>query len=159
MVLLMDVYRNLTSLWIKPREHAFKQFKSPVLNVLKYNSTWEALISLLLCRTRRKLFGPFHPSLPLSSHLFVVSHDAKFLFSGGYWDSSLRVYSLVKSKTVASVRRHFGEWQSFFHCHIVGLCGVVWLLFASIPLSFLLNLHSKETTLNGSWPYACHKQY
>ena len=34
MVLLTDVYRNLTSLWIKPRERAFKQFKSPVLNVL-----------------------------------------------------------------------------------------------------------------------------
>jgi len=35
MVLLTDVYRNLPSLWIKPREHAFKQFKSPVLNVLR----------------------------------------------------------------------------------------------------------------------------
>jgi len=34
MVLLTDVYRNLTSIWIKPREHAFKQFKSPVLNVI-----------------------------------------------------------------------------------------------------------------------------
>ena len=34
MVLLTDVYRNLTSLWIKPRERAFKQFKSPILNVL-----------------------------------------------------------------------------------------------------------------------------
>jgi len=34
MVLLTDVYRNLTSLWIKPRERAFKQFKSPVLNGL-----------------------------------------------------------------------------------------------------------------------------
>ena len=38
MVLLTDVYRNLTSLWIKPRERAFKQFKSPVLNVLSMNS-------------------------------------------------------------------------------------------------------------------------
>lgn len=69
----------------------------------------EVLIPLLLCRTSRKLSGPFHPSLTLSSHLFVVSHDGKYLFSGGYWDSSLRVYSLAKSKTVASVRRHFGE--------------------------------------------------
>jgi len=34
MVLLTDVYRNLTSLWIKPWERAFKQFESPVLNVL-----------------------------------------------------------------------------------------------------------------------------
>ena len=30
------VYRNLTSFWIKPQEHEFKQFKSPVLNVLIY---------------------------------------------------------------------------------------------------------------------------
>jgi len=37
MVLLTDVYRNLTSLSIKPRERAFKQFKSPVLNVLSHN--------------------------------------------------------------------------------------------------------------------------
>ena len=36
-VLLTDVYRNLTSLWIKPRECAFKQFKSPVLNVLSWS--------------------------------------------------------------------------------------------------------------------------
>ena len=35
MVLLTDVYRILTSLWIKTRERAFKQFKSPVLNVLR----------------------------------------------------------------------------------------------------------------------------
>ena len=31
---------NLTSLWIKPRERAFKQFKSPVLNVLIYSEIW-----------------------------------------------------------------------------------------------------------------------
>ena len=34
-MVLTDVYRNLTSLWIKPRERAFKQFKNPVLNVLR----------------------------------------------------------------------------------------------------------------------------
>ena len=40
MVLLTDVYRNLTSLSIKPRELAFKQFKSPVLNVLIVYAGW-----------------------------------------------------------------------------------------------------------------------
>ena len=40
MVLLTDVYRNLTSIWIKPRECGFKQFKSPVLNVLKASSVY-----------------------------------------------------------------------------------------------------------------------
>ena len=51
MVLLTDVYRNLTSLWIKPRECAFKQFKSPVLNVLIFSS---------------------HPCIHLPSHVFFV---------------------------------------------------------------------------------------
>jgi len=42
MVLLTDVYRNLTSLWIKPRDRAFKQFKSPVLNVLTWPALWSS---------------------------------------------------------------------------------------------------------------------
>ena len=45
MVLLTNVYRNLTSLWIKPRERVFKQFKSPVLNVLKFNHDCKQVIS------------------------------------------------------------------------------------------------------------------
>ena len=45
MVLLTDVYRNLTSLWIKPWERAFKQFKSPILNVLN----WLSGKLLLIC--------------------------------------------------------------------------------------------------------------
>ncbi|XP_068086135.1 neurobeachin-like protein 1 [Anabrus simplex] len=81
-------------------------------------------------KTRRKLCGPFHPSLPLNSHLFVVSHDAKFLFSGGHWDSSLRVYSLTKNKTVATVRKHF----DLVTCVTLDQCG-----------SFLLT-GSRDTT-------------
>jgi hypothetical protein len=38
MVLPTDVYRKLTSLWIKSRERAFKQFKSPVLIVLRLSA-------------------------------------------------------------------------------------------------------------------------
>jgi len=58
MVLLTDVYRNLTSLWIKPRERAFKQFKSRVLNVLTgcsipgLQTTQGAFAFLILNRVR-----------------------------------------------------------------------------------------------------------
>ena len=48
-----NVYRNLNSLGIKPRERAFKQFKSPVLNVL--TDTWK----LFLCERRYWLITKF----------------------------------------------------------------------------------------------------
>ena len=46
MVLLMDAYRNLTSLSIKTQECAFKQFKSLVLKVLSVVCGAEALMHL-----------------------------------------------------------------------------------------------------------------
>ena len=55
---------------------------------------------------RRKLPGCFTLHRPLSSKLFAVSQDAKFIFSGGHWDNSLQVYSLAKAKTVFTVIRH-----------------------------------------------------
>ena len=51
MVLLTDVYGNLTSLCIKPRERAFRQFKSPVLNVLSFLSLLNMLCISRLCWT------------------------------------------------------------------------------------------------------------
>ena len=50
--------------------------------------------------------APFSPSLQITSRLFAVSHDAKFIFSGGHWDWSLRVYSLFKSKIISSIIYH-----------------------------------------------------
>uniref|UniRef100_A0A8C2D486 Neurobeachin-like protein 2 n=1 Tax=Cyprinus carpio TaxID=7962 RepID=A0A8C2D486_CYPCA len=52
------------------------------------------------------LAGPFSPGVEVTAHLFVVSHDGKLLFSGGHWDNSLRVTSLVKGKTVGQHIRH-----------------------------------------------------
>ena len=49
---------------------------------------------------------PFLPSLEITSRLFAVSHDGKFIFSGGHWDSSLCIYSLVKSKSISSYIHH-----------------------------------------------------
>lgn len=42
----------------------------------------------------------------MKSHLFAASHDAKYVFSGGHWDWSLRVYSLIKSKMINSLIHH-----------------------------------------------------
>ncbi|CAF5014839.1 unnamed protein product, partial [Rotaria sp. Silwood1] len=55
---------------------------------------------------RHIIAAPFSPSLEIKSHLFAVSHDAKFVFSGGHWDWSLRVYSLLKSKMTSSLIHH-----------------------------------------------------
>uniref|UniRef100_A0A8C1J330 Neurobeachin-like protein 2 n=1 Tax=Cyprinus carpio TaxID=7962 RepID=A0A8C1J330_CYPCA len=57
-------------------------------------------------KTQRFLAGPFSPGVEVTAHLFVVSHDGKLLFSGGHWDNSLRVTSLVKGKTVGQHIRH-----------------------------------------------------
>ncbi len=50
--------------------------------------------------------APFSPSIDITSRLFALSHDGKFIFSGGHWDWSLRIYSLLKSKTINSLIRH-----------------------------------------------------
>ncbi|XP_041835153.1 neurobeachin-like protein 1 isoform X2 [Melanotaenia boesemani] len=57
-------------------------------------------------KTQRFLSGPFAPGVEVAAGLFVVSHDGKLLFSGGHWDNSLRVTSLVKGKTVGQHIRH-----------------------------------------------------
>ena len=55
---------------------------------------------------RRVLPSTFAPGLNLTSNLFVVTSDGKFIVSGGHWDNSLRIFSLNKGKNVASVVRH-----------------------------------------------------
>ena len=44
--------------------------------------------------------------------LFVVSHDAKLLFSGGHWDNSLQVISVSKAKKINHIVRHIGNTSS-----------------------------------------------
>ncbi|CAF5113243.1 unnamed protein product, partial [Rotaria magnacalcarata] len=55
---------------------------------------------------RHIIAAPFFPSLEINSRLFAVSHDAQFVFSGGHWDWSLRVYSLIKAKMISSLIHH-----------------------------------------------------
>ncbi|CAH1788242.1 unnamed protein product [Owenia fusiformis] len=81
--------------------------------------TFERDPSMVTNRAKRKLAGPFAPGMTITSKLFVVSHDAKVLFCGGHWDNSLRVYSLVKSKTVCHAVRH----TDVITCLALDYCG------------------------------------
>ncbi|XP_061652888.1 neurobeachin-like protein 1 isoform X2 [Phyllopteryx taeniolatus] len=71
-------------------------------------------------KTQRFLSGPFAPGVEVTTGLFVISHDGKLLFSGGHWDNSLRVTSLVKGKTVGQHIRHMDivTCLSTDHCSI-----------------------------------------
>lgn len=71
----------------------------------------------------------------------MVSHDGKLLFSGGHWDNSLRVTSLVKGKTVGQHIRHMGKHTLLSHplsrqemCRSTGLT-LMSVFFFSPPLS------------------------
>ncbi|CAG01002.1 unnamed protein product, partial [Tetraodon nigroviridis] len=76
-------------------------------------------------KTQRFLSKPFAPGVDVTAALFVVSHDGKLLFSGGHWDNSLRVTSLVKGKTVGLLIRHMDivTCLSTDHCGIYLISG------------------------------------
>ncbi|RVE75339.1 hypothetical protein OJAV_G00015710 [Oryzias javanicus] len=71
-------------------------------------------------KTQRFLSGPFAPGVEVAPGLFVVSHDGKLLFSGGHWDNSIRVTSLVKGRTVAQHIRH----MDIVTCLSTDHCGI-----------------------------------
>ncbi|XP_077175319.1 neurobeachin-like protein 1 isoform X2 [Paroedura picta] len=71
-------------------------------------------------KTQRTVSGPFAPGLEITPKLFVVSHDAKLLFSGGHWDNSIRVASLAKGKLVAQHIRH----MDIVTCLAMDFCGI-----------------------------------
>uniref|UniRef100_A0A674JEQ9 Neurobeachin like 1 n=1 Tax=Terrapene triunguis TaxID=2587831 RepID=A0A674JEQ9_9SAUR len=71
-------------------------------------------------KTQRSINGPFAPGLEITSKLFVVSHDAKLLFSGGHWDNSIRVTSLTKGKLIGQHVRH----MDIVTCLAIDFCGI-----------------------------------
>nr|XP_054599164.1 neurobeachin-like protein 1 isoform X1 [Nothobranchius furzeri] len=71
-------------------------------------------------KTQRFLSEPFAPGVDVTAGLFVVSHDGKLLFSGGHWDNSLRVTSLVKGRTVGQHIRH----MDIVTCLATDHCGI-----------------------------------
>ena len=66
------------------------------------------MCDIFFYRSRKQLAGPFAPGFRVTCRCFAVSHDAKFIYSAGHWDNSLRVYSISKNKTVAHITRHTG---------------------------------------------------
>ena len=83
----------------------FRDIKNSYLNVLSRKS----LIFICVYRTQRSLNGPFAPGLEITAKLFIVSHDAKLLFSAGHWDNSIQVMSLTKGKIISHNIRHMGK--------------------------------------------------
>ncbi|XP_033620440.1 neurobeachin-like protein 1 isoform X2 [Fukomys damarensis] len=71
-------------------------------------------------KTQRSMNGPFAPGLELTSKLFVVSHDAKLLFSAGHWDNSIQVMSLTKGKIISHNIRH----MDIVTCLAADYCGL-----------------------------------
>ncbi|PNJ73510.1 NBEAL1 isoform 1, partial [Pongo abelii] len=71
-------------------------------------------------KTQRSMNGPFAPGLEITSKLFVVSHDAKLLFSAGYWDNSIQVMSLTKGKIISHIIRH----MDIVTCLATDYCGI-----------------------------------
>lgn len=71
-------------------------------------------------KAQRSVTGPFAPGLELTSKLFVVSHDAKLLFSAGHWDNSIRAASLAKGKVTSHSIRHV----DIVTCLATDYCGI-----------------------------------
>ncbi|XP_006862088.1 PREDICTED: neurobeachin-like protein 1 [Chrysochloris asiatica] len=71
-------------------------------------------------KTQRSMNGPFAPGLEVTSKLFVVSHDAKLLFSAGHWDNSIQVMSLTKGKIISHNIRH----MDIVTCLGTDYCGI-----------------------------------
>lgn len=70
-------------------------------------------------KTRKKYSCPFAPGLKIDPKLFVVSHDAKLLFSGGHWDNSLQVISVSKARKINHIVRHI----DIVTCLALDYCG------------------------------------
>ncbi|UYV77905.1 NBEAL1 [Cordylochernes scorpioides] len=62
----------------------------------------------MACRSTRYIGGPFHPGHPVTSAMFGLTGDGRYLVCGGHWDNSLQVLSLPRPKLVAHVIRHHG---------------------------------------------------
>ncbi|XP_060050086.1 neurobeachin-like protein 1 [Erinaceus europaeus] len=71
-------------------------------------------------KTQRTMNSPFAPGLKITSRLFIVSQDAKLLFSGGHWDNSIQVMSLTKGKVISHNIRH----MDIVTCLATDYCGL-----------------------------------
>ncbi|EDV26958.1 uncharacterized protein TRIADDRAFT_22959 [Trichoplax adhaerens] len=65
--------------------------------------TFELDASMASRNTKKCLSWPFAPDIEILPKLFCVTNDAKLLFSGGFWDNSLRIYNVNKGRLQNSI--------------------------------------------------------
>lgn len=66
----------------------------------------ECFVQLIVHRNRKRISGPYHPSISLHSQMFAVSLDGRHVYTAGCWDNSLKVFSVSRGKPVASITKH-----------------------------------------------------
>ncbi|XP_047388286.1 neurobeachin-like protein 2 isoform X4 [Sciurus carolinensis] len=71
-------------------------------------------------KTQRLLSGPWVPGSGVNGQALAVAPDGKLLFSGGYWDGSLRVTALPRGKLLNQLSRHL----DIVTCLALDTCGI-----------------------------------
>ncbi|XP_066208131.1 neurobeachin-like protein 2 isoform X1 [Saccopteryx leptura] len=71
-------------------------------------------------KMQRLLNGPWVPDSGVSGQALAVAPDGKLLFSGGHWDSSLRVTALPRGKLLNQLNRHL----DIVTCLALDTCGI-----------------------------------
>lgn len=94
--------------------------------------------------TSRPLIGPFHPKIRMNSSLFAINLDGKLLYAGGIWDGSLKVFSVQKGKTVASISFH----KDVITCLATDLCGLYLVTGSQDCTSVLWSISNTNLTQN-----------
>lgn len=89
---------------------------------------------ILIIRSRR-LTGPLLPGKVWSHKLLAVSVDGSYIFSGGYWDNSLRVHNLgTENASPRVIPAHYGEFLCFFCLS----SNVILNLRTSLPITYIV---------------------
>ena len=77
-------------------------YKHKSTSILSFNLSSH---NFFLFRNRLTAIAPFALSVDITSRLFAVSHDAKYIFSGAHWDRSLHIYAISKTHSNHSITR------------------------------------------------------
>lgn len=74
--------------------------------IIIFQETNRILTLFAYLRNRKRISGPYHPSIGLHSQMFAVSLDGRYIYTAGCWDNSLKVFSVSRGKPVASITKH-----------------------------------------------------
>uniref|UniRef100_T1J5I8 BEACH domain-containing protein n=1 Tax=Strigamia maritima TaxID=126957 RepID=T1J5I8_STRMM len=79
----------------------------PLDKFIPHYFTFDKDPTLNNAKIRKKIGNFFQPGLEVKADLFAVTHDGRLLITGGHWDNTIRVYSLVRGKVVSLVAGHW----------------------------------------------------